>query len=375
MPHGNKSIIKGNVVFLGDQQSGKTSLINQILKLPFTTDYACTVGMEYRYLPLDSSEQNTKQQIAIWDSTGMLRHRRIVEGTMNALSKRSLIDIVIIAIAANQSYQDKIDQFEYWRKFVPPSAKLIVLETKNDKQGNYLPYNIDSIKNGANKISYFSTSAKTKSNIDAVSNEIIKAIQEKRLEQESSKIKQNNITQSRSSQFSSLCCCLPFFSPQTNFTTNEPILKNVNNLNATQLKSVLLKLREKLKTGALNNIDKPYEVSIFCNQYYNYQDTNGIKRRINVPKNVFDALMSIQISLQLLNDENNIMTAKQNLNNMMINFENAVQSFSLTRSNSTKHFYAQLPEFLNTTITQSTAITESKPINSTTASTKPIAVM
>lgn len=385
MPKGKKSIIKGNVVFLGDQKSGKTSIIRHLLNQPFTEDYDFTVGMDFKYLAINSSDQNSEEQIAIWDSTGMVGYHPIVEGMMKALSKRNPIDIVIITIAANQPYKDKIKQYEYWKKFADPCSQIIVLETKNDLQGSYIPFHIDAFKKQKNQLAYFSTSAKNKSKIDAVSNEIIKTIRDKSLAQKTLKLTQNvdAITKHQPSLFSSLFCCLPFFSSQKKQNFDQSIQaskadnmsssNNINDFNAEQLKVILLKLREKLKTGALDNIFNPYEVSLFCNNYYNYQDDNGIKHRINVPKNVFDALMTIQASLQMLKEENQVTSVKHNIYKIMGNFYNASQSFSLTRSDSTRHFYSQIPVFLNEAITQSTVAEKNNGVNLATTNTQYIA--
>lgn len=390
MPTGNKKIIKGNVYFLGDQQSGKTSIIALLLNLPFISDYIGTIGMDCVYLPLGSSDKNTEEQIAIWDSSGMEARRDFIEKMIKALSKRNPMDIAIITIAANQSHRNKMNQLKYWKSLVNPGAKLIVLETKNDLQGNYLPLPIDSNANGENQVIYFSTSAKDKRNIDAVSKEIIKTIQEKRLAdqekrhaEDTLKLQQNIDAsfQPKPSLFSNLCCCLPFFSTPTNHNTKHSppasishSLNNIKDLTATQLKSVLLQMREKLKTGALNNIDEPYEVSILGTHYYNYPDSKGIKHRINVPKNVFEAFMTIQMSLKILESEDNLILAKTNLIKIMSNFDNASQSFSLTRSNSTKQFYAQLPGFLNDAIAQSKVVARSDEVNPTAANILPIAI-
>ena len=71
-----KSELKYKLIVIGDENVGKTSIINRLKKNQFTGDYEPTVGLDFQSMPIFIDEQNIT--LLLYDTAGQEKYRSLI---------------------------------------------------------------------------------------------------------------------------------------------------------------------------------------------------------------------------------------------------------------------------------------------------------
>jgi len=71
-----KTVLRFKVILIGDAAVGKTSLLQRFIHNRFTTEYNCTIGVDYWVKSLQLDNQQTVD-LQIWDTCGQERFKTI----------------------------------------------------------------------------------------------------------------------------------------------------------------------------------------------------------------------------------------------------------------------------------------------------------
>ena len=150
------SVTRHKVIFIGDANTGKTSIINRIIDNPFNDTYEVSIGIDFMSKNIRFRGQNIK--IQIWDSAGQEKYK----GLIPSYVRNSSIVFIVYDISNRTSFEN----VQNWINFVKNIEKttMILCGNKIDlerevesKEGQEL-----AEKEG---IPFFECSAKTNDNI------------------------------------------------------------------------------------------------------------------------------------------------------------------------------------------------------------------
>ena len=150
------SVTRHKIIFVGDANTGKTSIINRIIDNPFNETYEVSIGIDFMSKNIRFRGQNIK--IQIWDSAGQEKYK----GLIPSYVRNSSIVFIVYDISNRSSFNN----VHNWISFVKNIEKTIMILcwNKNDlsrevekKEGEEL-----AKREG---LLFFESSAKTNENI------------------------------------------------------------------------------------------------------------------------------------------------------------------------------------------------------------------
>ena len=150
------SVTRHKVIFIGDANTGKTSIINRIIDNPFNETYEVSIGIDFMSKNIRFRGQNIK--IQIWDSAGQEKYK----GLIPSYVRNSSIVFIVYDISNRASFEN----VQNWISFVKNIEKttMVLCGNKIDlgreietKEGQEI-----ADREG---IKFFECSAKTNDNI------------------------------------------------------------------------------------------------------------------------------------------------------------------------------------------------------------------
>ena len=150
------SVTRHKVIFVGDANTGKTSIINRIIDNPFNETYEVSIGIDFMSKNIRFRGQNIK--IQIWDSAGQEKYKGLIPSYV-----RNSSIVFIVYVVSNRS---SFDNVQNWLSFVKNIGKttMILCGNKIDLEREVETKEGQEIaeKEG---IKFFECSAKTNDNI------------------------------------------------------------------------------------------------------------------------------------------------------------------------------------------------------------------
>ena len=150
------SVTRHKVIFIGDANTGKTSILNRIIDNPFNDTYEVSIGIDFMSKNIRFRGQNIK--IQIWDSAGQEKYK----GLIPSYVRNSSIVFIVYDINNRSSF----DNVSNWINFVKNIEKTTMVLC-----GNKIDLNREvETKEGEEiaereGIKFFECSAKTNDNI------------------------------------------------------------------------------------------------------------------------------------------------------------------------------------------------------------------
>ena len=102
------SVTRHKVIFVGDANTGKTSIINRIIDNPFNETYEVSIGIDFMSKNIRFRGQNIK--IQIWDSAGQEKYK----GLIPSYVRNSSIVFLIYDVSTKTSF----DNIPNWINFI-----------------------------------------------------------------------------------------------------------------------------------------------------------------------------------------------------------------------------------------------------------------
>ena len=150
------SVTRHKVIFIGDANTGKTSIINRIIDNPFNDTYEVSIGIDFMSKNIRFRGQNIK--IQIWDSAGQEKYK----GLIPSYVRNSSIVFIVYDISNRTSFEN----VQNWINFVKNIEKttMILCGNKNDLDREVNTNEGEEIAKSEG-ILFFECSAKTNENI------------------------------------------------------------------------------------------------------------------------------------------------------------------------------------------------------------------
>ena len=150
------SVTRHKVIFIGDANTGKTSIINRIIDNPFNETYEVSIGIDFMSKNIRFRGQNIK--IQIWDSAGQEKYK----GLIPSYVRNSSIVFIVYDISNRNSFEN----VQSWINFVKNIEKttMILLGNKIDLERDVETKEGQEIAEREG-IKFFECSAKTNENI------------------------------------------------------------------------------------------------------------------------------------------------------------------------------------------------------------------
>ena len=150
-------------VLLGEEATGKTSIVNRYTKGVFNQYSQSTIGAAFNAKPLTKDGFNVK--LDIWDTAGQERYR-----SMTPMYYRNA-DIAFICV--DLSRKNIEESFKYWyralKEYNDSDDRIIYLVgTKSDIKEKWCELEISNILDSNPSIKFLETSSKTNHNISKV---------------------------------------------------------------------------------------------------------------------------------------------------------------------------------------------------------------
>jgi small GTP-binding protein len=158
------------VIFIGDSNAGKTSIITRYIDNYFDINTQSTIGVDYRFKSVVTKD-GKKAKISIWDSAGQERFRSIINSYYRGAN--------IVVLVFDVSDKFNITQLDQWfddiNRYCIVYPKVILVGNKID-----LPRLVDNNKVmeyvSTKNVKYIQVSAKTGEGItelfDIITNEL-----------------------------------------------------------------------------------------------------------------------------------------------------------------------------------------------------------
>lgn len=153
------------IVFLGENASGKTSILQRYINKRFCHYQEPTIGASF--VSFNSTIQDRKLTFQIWDTAGQERYQSLASMYYRGS------DYAIIVF--DMSLKNSFDSVEKWMKELDenkPGCKRIIVGNKVDLKIAVNQYSVAEYMNQRN-LEYFEVSAKTGENVDLLFNYII----------------------------------------------------------------------------------------------------------------------------------------------------------------------------------------------------------
>jgi small GTP-binding protein len=152
-------------VLLGNENAGKTSLLNRYISNSFNDAPHTTIGCDLKTSSINCG--GTQVNMDIWDTAGQERFRSI----LSMYYRNALVVLLCIDLTR----KNPIDQINYWldeldQNCDTPNRIICIVGTKSDIRSDDIVNEIESFSK-ENNYTYFETSSKFSQNINEVFNE------------------------------------------------------------------------------------------------------------------------------------------------------------------------------------------------------------
>ncbi|MHA1145292.1 MAG: Rab family GTPase [Candidatus Helarchaeota archaeon] len=165
-------------VLLGNQGTGKTSLILRFIKNKFNADYTTTLGVDF--LTKDLKIKDTNIKLVIWDIGG----QDIWERKLPVFLKGSSGAIIVSDLTRPPTVEAISRWREHVHKTAGPETPYVVVGNKNDLDRRVTK---DDLKKQAEGQPFYETSAKTGDHVEemflAITELMIKHAAKKKIQQ------------------------------------------------------------------------------------------------------------------------------------------------------------------------------------------------
>ena len=150
------SVTRHKVIFVGDANTGKTSIINRIIDNPFNETYEVSIGIDFMSKNIRFRGQNIK--IQIWDSAGQEKYKGLIPSYVRNSS--------IVFIVYDVSNKTSFENVNNWLNFVKNIEKttMILCGNKIDLEREVETKEGEELANNEG-IKFFECSAKNNDNI------------------------------------------------------------------------------------------------------------------------------------------------------------------------------------------------------------------
>jgi len=163
-------IEKLSIMIIGDEEVGKTTILERYLKGSFTSERKKTIGVEKYPLTYKDTDTNKTYQINFWDTAGQERFHTITKNYYQRANG------MVITMAINK--RNSFSNLKMWINSITENNSkrlpIVILCNKYDLESERQISNeeIEQFCNSESKKMYF-TSAKTGFNIESAFNYII----------------------------------------------------------------------------------------------------------------------------------------------------------------------------------------------------------
>ena len=150
------NITRHKIIFVGDDGTGKTSIINRIIVNPFNESYETSIGIDFMSKNIKFKGKTIK--IQIWDSAGTEKYKGLIPSYIRYSS--------IVFIVYDISNRSSFENVPNWIKFVKDieNTNLVICGNKIDLNREVEMDEGQKIAKN-NQAQFFECSAKTNDNI------------------------------------------------------------------------------------------------------------------------------------------------------------------------------------------------------------------
>jgi len=344
------------IVFLGEQDTGKTSIVNALTGRKLPKYYEATMGMSFHELHLQLNGHMIKLQII--DASGAERE---IHFSLNFCKDAQLICLAIDASKSAKQQRETINKYK--RRFlqakINSSIKILVISNKADIARKILDEE-DFASVGINRSQFISISA-SQIALDFKEGRPIALISKF-----AEMLKDVAPTPPRPSRPNQTCIFKTIFSCtwlSTLFSRPPPCERphaqttrnKISGLTPNQASTILNSIHRHLVHGASGDKTKPFLLGRFGGTrsgsfMFSYREV-FFESEAKYPEHVMDwiSMTAPCAANKLLNDEErsslNLRSILKNLYNDIVKFTDAIPS-SCTRSRETTNYYRELPGFI-----------------------------
>lgn len=174
-----KEVYQFKLILLGDIAVGKSAILRRFIDDDFTSDYYCTVGVEFHVKTL-SVNDNQEADLKIWDTCGEEKYRTITRQYYNNCD-----GVILVFDLTNKSSFIKLDS---WIDDVvnnsPQDVSVVVVGNKKDLKDSIevTPNMIKEYFDKKPELIYFESSALSGEGITQIFQEITKTLIQKKLD-------------------------------------------------------------------------------------------------------------------------------------------------------------------------------------------------
>ena len=150
------SVTRHKIIFVGDANTGKTSIINRIIDNPFNETYEVSIGIDFMSKNIRFRGQNIK--IQIWDSAGQEKYKGLIPSYVRNSS--------IVFIVYDVNNRNSFENVNNWISFVKNIEKttMVLCGNKIDLEREVETKEGEEIASKED-IKFFECSAKNNDNI------------------------------------------------------------------------------------------------------------------------------------------------------------------------------------------------------------------
>lgn len=153
------------ILLIGDSGVGKSSIMLQFVEEEYKNEYACTVGVDFKSIPITTANNNFVK-LLLWDTAGQERFRTITQ----MYYRGTHVILVIYDVTDRTSFENIKIWLKEIEKNAPDNVIKILIGNKSDitdkRTVSKEEAEFFSITNGF--VKYFETSAKKKINIEEI---------------------------------------------------------------------------------------------------------------------------------------------------------------------------------------------------------------
>ena len=153
----SNSVTRHKIIFVGDANTGKTSIINRIIDNPFNEVYEPSIGVDFMSKNIKFREQSIKLQI--WDTAGQEKYKGLIPSYVRNSS--------IVFLVYDVSVKTSFDNIPKWINFIKTieNTTLVLCGNKIDLENREVKKEEGEALAQKEGISFFEVSAKTDENI------------------------------------------------------------------------------------------------------------------------------------------------------------------------------------------------------------------
>ena len=162
-----KDIFNFKIILLGDIAVGKTSILSRFCTNTYTSDYKCSIGVEFKVKSLNV-DQSTIADLKIWDTCGDERFRAVTR----QYYKESKGVILVFDLTNKESFKKLDCWIEDVRVNSPEEVSIVLVGNKSDL--------VDQRKVTQKEIADYANKKKLDSLVDDISHSISETLLQKK---------------------------------------------------------------------------------------------------------------------------------------------------------------------------------------------------